>query len=157
MAFVSTANLLIVGDGDVVPKLKQFVDENNLNSKVFFMPKKPYPELMGLTCKAIIGATLDKDTNLNYKLSLPNKLFDYVRAEIPILASPLIETKRIFTKYKMGCLIPNHNPQDIANTINFMLSNEAPINLWKNNLKQLSDETNWEYESKKLTIIYSKF
>jgi glycosyltransferase involved in cell wall biosynthesis len=157
MNFVNDANLLIVGDGDVLPNLKQYVYENNLSSKVIFLSKKPYPELMAFTCKAAIGVTLDKDTNLNYKLSLPNKLFDYVRAEIPILASPLIETKRVFEKYNVGCLIPSHHPQDIANTINYMLSNEAPNDIWKKNVKQLSTVTRWENESETLIEVYKNF
>jgi len=157
MNYINAANLLIIGDGDVMPNLRRYVAESNLSSKVFFMPKKPYAELMAYTCKAAIGVTLDKDTNLNYKLSLPNKIFDYVRAEIPILASPLIETKRIFDEFNVGCLIPSHHPQDIADTINFMLSNEAPTIVWGKYLKQLSLETSWEKESEKLMELYGKF
>jgi glycosyltransferase involved in cell wall biosynthesis len=157
MQHVTDANLLIMGDGDVVPQLMNYVLENKLQSKVFFMPKQPYHKLLQFTSKAAIGATLDKNTNLNYQLSLPNKLFDYVRAEIPILASNLVETKKIFDENNIGCLIENHNPKSIAETINFMLSSKAPINDWKRNLKELSGKTNWETECQKLIDIYSNF
>jgi len=154
MLYVDNAILLIIGDGDVLPKLKEYVKNNELTNKVYFLPKQPYKVLMQYTKGASIGITLDKDTNLNYQLSLPNKIFDYIRAGIPILASPLVETKRIFNEFEIGCLIKNHSAEEIASKINYMISSDAPRELWKNNLQQLSKNINWETESKVLIETY---
>ena len=62
---------MIVGDGDVVLQLKERVKELNLQEKVIFYVKDPYAVMMNYTHHADIGLTLDKPSNLNYKLSLP--------------------------------------------------------------------------------------
>ncbi len=91
----------------------------------------PYNELMRYTRLGDLGFTLDKATNLNYKFSLPNKLFDFIQAGVPVIASELPEIKRIIDHYQIGTFIPSHNPEDIANTIRESLENKALRAIWK--------------------------
>lgn len=156
MEFVNNARLLIIGGGDVIDDLKKLAEDKNLNGKVIFMPRKPYNELMEYTSVADIGLTLDKDTNINYRFSLPNKLFDYINALTPVLASPLPEIRKIVEDYNVGLLIENHDPEHIASKINFMLSNNYK-SLLKDNLVKASADLNWESEETVLRSVYSKY
>ncbi len=133
------------------------VIELNLQNKIIFKARVPYQQLMQYTAVADIGLTLDKSTNLNYKFSLPNKLFDYIQAETPVLSSPLPEIEKIINKYKVGDYISDHNPKNIANKINDMLSNEKQIVSWKKNCKFAANELTWENEEKILKNIYLKY
>lgn len=156
MQYVDNAVLLILGGGDVIDQLKKMVENLQLSPKVLFLPRKPYTEMMAYTCRAHIGLTLDKDTNINYRYSLPNKLFDYIHAGTPVLASPLPEIKNIVETYGVGCLIEEHNPMHIAAVINKMLSSNLKQSL-KVHLQQAANELNWENEEKKLMEVYRKY
>lgn len=157
MQFVNNAVLLLVGGGDVINILKETVEKNDLGQKVIFKPRMPYKQLMQFTAVADLGLTLDKPTNLNYKYSLPNKLFDYILAGIPVLSSPLPEIEKIITKYEVGDFIADHDPKNIARKINGMLSNQALMGKWKKNCKFAAHELTWENEEKTLKGIYAKY
>ncbi len=156
MKHIENAVLLIIGGGDVIGLLKDMVNEHKLSDKVQFLPKKPYKELMKYTAAAEIGLTLDKDTNINYRYSLPNKLFDYIHAGTPVLASPLPEIKKIIDKYNVGITIESHDPMHIAQKIAFMIENNLKVKL-EENLKKAAGELNWENEEKILKQVYIKY
>ena len=80
----------MVGSGDVVPQLQNYVKEENLDAKVFFMGKQPLEILYAFTELADLGVSMDKDTNLNYRYSLPNKLFDYIQFGVPVYSNRYI-------------------------------------------------------------------
>ena len=147
MQYVDNAILLIIGGGDAVENLKTEIKHFKLEGKVTMLPKMKPEELYQYTCNADIGLSLDKATNLNYQFSLPNKLFDYVCAGIPVLASPLTEIKSFIEKYKVGVCIENHTAKHIADRITYMLTS-TDYNLWKVNTKIAAQENNWETEKK---------
>jgi len=158
MSFITDeAVLLIVGGGDVIDLLKDKVRELSLTKRVYFKPKQLYAELMQYTANADLGLTLDKDTNLNYRFSLPNKLFDYIHAGIPVLASPLPEIKQIIERYHIGDFIPGHHPEEIARKVNEVIGNRSILTGWKKNLTFAARDLNWEKEEQVLKQVYSKY
>lgn len=153
MQFLDNALLLIIGGGDAIDTLKQLVTELNLNDKVRFIPKLPFEQLMQYTVLADIGLTLDKDTNINYRYSLPNKLFDYIHAGLPVLASPLIEVKKIIDQYQVGECIDSHDPREIALKAKAMLADKTKLAQYRANAIKASAILCWENEKKVLTEI----
>lgn len=157
MQYINKALLLIVGGGDVLEILKEKVVDLSLQDKVIFRPKQAYINLMQYTANADIGLTLDKDTNLNYRFSLPNKLFDYIHAGIPVIASSLPEIKKIIDKYNIGDFIPSHDPKLIAQKVNEIIENKEIITVWKKNIKFAIQELSWETEEHILKQVYGKY
>lgn len=143
------ATLLILGSGDVLDVLKQMVAENSLKAKVIFKGRMPYEEMMAHTRVADLGLTLDKGTNINYQLSLPNKLFDYIHAGIPVLASDLVEVRRIVNQFGIGDVVEEITPEAIANKMLEMLNSEK-TKTWKQNCQLASEQLNWKNESEDL-------
>lgn len=157
MAFVPNAILLILGNGDVIPALKEMVKTLELGNKVLFLPRMPFQELRKYTLLADIGLSLDKDTNLNYRYSLPNKIFDYIHAGIPVLASDLPEVKKIIEGYGVGRISRGHEPEQLAAVLNEMLLDEGQMKVWKENTKLAAEKLCWEEEEKVLRAVYAKF
>ncbi len=144
MQYVNNALLVIIGSGDVISILKAMVANLNLADNVKFIGKVPFEKLLQYTRHADLGLTLDKDTNINYRYSLPNKLFDYIHAGVPVLSSNLVEIKKIITQYTIGDCIDDHNPKHIAEKINRILSDEVLLQTWKKNCAAAAENLNWE-------------
>ncbi|WP_371133337.1 glycosyltransferase [Sediminibacterium sp.] len=152
MRLVDNAILLIIGSGDVWTTLREKIKKNYLEEKVFLIDKIPKQELMHYTFNADLGLSIDKNTNLNYVNSLPNKIFDYIQAGVPILASRLPEIEKIINDYKIGDFIADHQPENIAFKINEMLSSDKLLE-YKNNTKLAAKELNWANEKQKLISV----
>jgi glycosyltransferase involved in cell wall biosynthesis len=147
--------LLIVGDGDVVEELKKNVNEYDLQHSVLFFGKRPYDEMMQFTYNADLGLTLDKATNLNYKFSLPNKVFDYIHAGTPILSTRLVEIGRIIERNNVGILIDELTVDSLVEAIQSLQTNKSLLDELKANCQKAAEVENWDEEKKILKVIYS--
>lgn len=150
------AVLMIVGDGDVVGQLKERVKELNLEKKVRFYGRRPYLEMMQFTWHADLGLTLDKDTNPNYKFSLPNKVFDYMHATTPIVATNIIEVAHVIQRHDIGIVLEEFTPKSLAFAINEILNDADRLTAMKENCRTAAITENWENETKVLAEIYPK-
>ena len=147
--------LLIVGDGDVVEELKKNVSIYDLQDSVLFFGKRPYDEMMQFTHNADLGLTLDKATNLNYKFSLPNKVFDYIHAGTPILSTRLVEIERVVERNKVGILIDELTVDSLVDAIQSLQTNKGLLDELKANCQKAAEVENWDEEKKILKEIYS--
>ena len=157
MQYVNDALLLIVGSGDALPLLKQMSSDLNLNEKVKFVAKVPYSDLIKYTAAADVGLTLDKDNNLNYKYSLPNKLFDYFACGTPVIASALVEIEKLYKQYEFGKLVQEVTALNVAAAFNNIDPNSNVYANWLNNIKRASELECWENEEKVLIELYQRF
>jgi len=128
--------------------------KHELASKMLMMDKMPADKLRMYTQVADLGLSLDKPLHLNYTLSLPNKLFDYIHAGIPVVVSDLPELRRIIKDHNVGWIVPEVEPGQIAQTIESAFrSNELEEK--KSNCESAAQLLNWENEEKVLKRIFS--
>lgn len=146
--------LVIIGSGLILEQLKLKVNQDQLQEKVMFIPRVPYNQLANYTKQAFLGLSLDKPLSLNNALSLPNKLFDYIHAGVPVLATSLIEVRNIVEGYKIGICIEHPEPQIIAATILKINDDEQRYDQWKKNTRAAARELHWDAETKKLDQVY---
>jgi glycosyltransferase involved in cell wall biosynthesis len=157
MHSIDQARLVIIGDGDLLETCKNIVTQEHLNDKISFTGRIPFNELQNITSKATIGLSIEKDLGLNYHYALPNKLFDYISAEIPVLAANLPEIKRIIDQYQVGLLLSETTPETIASQVNILLKSPKKLKEWSANCKIAKGELCWENEENILHEIYKPF
>ncbi len=157
MQYVDGAVLWLAGDGDLTDQLKQLVAELNLNEKVKFLGRLPIHELSRITQQADLGISLEEDLGLNYRFSLPNKLFDYIQSGVPVLVSNLPEMRKIVDHYHIGAIAETHQRKELAEMIKMALFNQEKRLVWKQNLLKAASELCWENEEKVLQDIYKSF
>ena len=157
MQYIENAELWLAGDGDLTAQLKQLVAELQLESKVKFLGRMPLSQLSHITRQADLGISLEEDLGLNYRFALPNKLFDYIQAGVPVLVSDLPEMRRIVEHYQIGAIASTHQRKELAQIIKNTLLDTEKINFWKQNLPQAANELCWENEESILREIYTPF
>lgn len=149
-------HLYIIGGGDVVKNLEELVNRFNLRERITFLPRQPYAAMMQYTRNADIGLSLDKDNNLNYKFSLPNKIFDYMQAGIPVIASDLPELRRIMDDYKIGRFIREVTPQTIAEMVLEMYGQPEALQAMRTECARAAQVFNWTEERKTQEELFRK-
>lgn len=156
MPFLENAVLIIVGNGDIIPEMKELVERENWQDKVLFFGKRPYTELLQFTQQADLGLSFDQPTNPNYLFSLPNKIFDYIHTSTPVICSDLVEVAKLVKGYNVGEVVTDFEPQHLARQIQMILNNTELRELWKNNCKLAASKENWEVEVRQLNEFYPK-
>jgi glycosyltransferase involved in cell wall biosynthesis len=119
--------------------------------------KVPPAKLREYTSWAHIGFSLDSFYDLNCLFNLPNKIFDYIHASVPIIATGIPEVKRIVEGYNCGICLDNYIPEHIASAITALLADKERYAMYKNNCIAAAKELCWENESEKLKAMYKPF
>lgn len=156
MLYVEGAILFILGGGDALEQIKDKVKALALIHKVLFIGKVPFKELRKYTKHAHLGFSIDKDTNINYHFSLPNKLFDFIHEGVPVLASRLPEVEKIVKEYQVGGFIESHDPRHIASCIQHMIEDEEKLKFYRKNALEAAPQLCWQKEEEKLISVYKK-
>ena len=147
MNFIEKSILVIVGGGPTERDLKKQVRDLKLENKVKFLSKLPPHELQKITPKADLGISLEEDKGLNYRYALPNKLFDYIQAHVPVLVSDLPEMKKIVEQYDVGEIVKSREPQNLASQVTELLKRKKN---YQPALEKASKDLIWENQEKVL-------
>ena len=137
--------LIIIGSGDIIETLKRNVVTLELKNKVYFLGKILPKELKKLTPNAHIGISLEEDIGLNYRYALPNKIFDYIHAEVPVIVSNLPEMKKLVNDYQVGKILEKRDAKNLASLIQLVIESN-----FEEGLKKAKEELIWKNEKKKL-------
>ena len=154
MQYMENAVLVIIGTGDIIKEVKNQAHDLNLGGKVLFIGRIPAGEVKFYTAQADLGLSIEQDMGLNYRFALPNKLFDYIAAGVPVMVSNLPEMAKLVGHYNIGKIINSHNPEELAKSLSHALNNKELRKTWKTNLQKAASELTWEEEEKILQRIF---
>lgn len=154
MQFLEHAELHIAGDGPLKSELEQFVEANNLGSKVFFAGKLRPEVLREFTRTADAGLSMEQNGGLSYLYSLPNKVSDYVQARVPVVMIDFPEMKRIYSQFHIGEMINTHEPEAIAKALQIVLDNGKLH--YRTALDEAAKELCWENDQQQILELVKK-
>ena len=126
-------------------------DYNVCNRIIFEKPLCSNNIILNIS-PGIAGLCLNQNINKNYFYSLPNKLFEYIQAGIPVIGSDLPEIRNIIDTYGIGVIVDPESHESIAEGIQHILLNGKEY--YQENLEKAKKILNWENEAKKLIKIY---
>jgi len=156
MQYMENARLIIAGTGDLEKKLRELTSSLSLDEKILFTGRISPELLWHYTIQADLGLSLEEDLGLNYRYALPNKLFDYVQARVPVLVSDLPEMASMVRRYGIGNVNHTNNPVELAQVFTEMLTDTKKRQVWHSNLNKAAENLCWEKEEFKLTEIYRR-
>ncbi len=156
VAEMEKVKLVIAGDGDIMDLIRTSISEKNLENKVFLTGKIPFEQLNDLTRQADAGVSLEEDLGLSYRFALPNKLFDYIQAGLPVLVSSLPEMKKVVEKYRIGMIAEEREMSHIIQLLNILLFDNEKRTLWKAGLAMAAEDLCWEKEEIRLLAVFTR-
>lgn len=96
--------LVVAGDGDQRKELQAYTASLPWGERVTFTGRVEPQALHEITKSADLGLCLLEDLGLNYRYSLPNRVGDFIRAGVPLLATDFVEIRRVTEAYGTGAL-----------------------------------------------------
>jgi len=152
--FFAKGVLVLMGWGKLESRLRGLAEDLYLTDRVYFLDPVPQEVLLEYSASAHVGVIPYQYVGLNNYYTTPNKLFEYIASGLPVVGSNFPELKRIIEGYELGKTFNPDDPKEIANAINYVLSDETRYKEMKKNALKAAKIFNWENESKKLLEIY---
>ena len=148
-----TLHLVFMGYGEGRDELVSIASEENLTDRVHFMDAVPQSELLAWTSSADLGVIPYQPVDLNNYYCSPNKLFEFIQAELPIVANDLPFLRDVVVGEGFGVVHKLEDPKDYAEAI-LKLCDKESLERCKLRLKERKSAYSWTAEEGKLLHIY---
>lgn len=150
-------HLVILGNGQLAETIESLIKRLHLEKRVFLHEAVAQAELLVITASADAGIIPYQAICLNNYYCTPNKLFEFIAAGIPILASDLPELRRIVDECGIGLVADLSTPELLAARIDEFFSDAEVISQWRHTLLSVREEFNWQTEGSRLQVLYERF
>lgn len=147
--------LVLIGDGPTEGALKELVRRQNLEGRVYFIPRVPFAELHSYTCSADLGLCLIKGTGKSFYYSLPNKLFEYLMAGLPVLASSFPDMRAVVEESGAGLVVNPQDLRDIREKVQCFFADPSRLQTYRQAALAAAQRYNWEQEAPRLLSLYA--
>ncbi|MGK0149729.1 glycosyltransferase family 4 protein [Pseudomonas putida] len=155
-ANVPDAYFVFIGGGRLTHSLMRLSEELELQERVRFIPTVALAELPSYTASADIGVQPIENTCLNHYTTDSNKLFEYLNAGLPVVATDFPEIRRIVRSHDVGLLVPANDATALAKALSKLVSDASLRNVYSQNARITSSTLNWEEQESRLVDLYQQ-
>ena len=157
VARIPNVAAIIVGSGPQEDQLKSLASKLELGNRLVFVPQVPWRELPLYTCEADLGFCLSQNTCDNNVLALPNKIFEYLMAGVPVVASDFPVLRRYVRDEGVGIVVPPDNLEQISITVRELLADPERLLQMRSKTSHLARQKyNWETQDDVLASLYDE-
>lgn len=155
LAQVPGARLRLVGPGHdrYRAELGELARREGVADRVELVPPVAPEQLVDAIREASVGLALIQPVCLSYRMSLPNKLFEYVTAGLPVLGSDLPSIGRLIEEHRIGLVAQPYEAADVAAKLTAILE-PAHNEEFRRAVRAAAEHLRWESESRLLADIY---
>lgn len=139
--------IVFMGDGPLRDAIR-----TRTSRTIFLHPAVAPAELLQWTAAADFGIAFIEDACLSYRYCLPNKLFEYLMAGLPVLVSNLDEMKRLTETEGIGVVAASNTAAGFLGAVE-AARRLAPASV-AGNLARARKIYNWENQEKILVDVY---
>jgi glycosyltransferase involved in cell wall biosynthesis len=149
------AHLVFLGDGwpGHQARVEALVAAGGLSDRVHFLASVPIAELAGHTADADIGVSLLEDSCENHRLALPNKVFEYVAAGVPVVVGDLPELRALVERHRIGWIADGSDATALARVLRTAIESRGER---ADDVERARRELTWEREKLRLTELYGR-
>lgn len=144
--------VVFMGYGNLENEIK-FISSQNDN--IFYYPAVAPQIVLEYTASADLGIHLIQNNCLNHYYCMPNKLFEYAMAGLPVLVSNMKDMSELVTNNQIGAVISDFSAAGINRAIDEFL--ERDLASMKANAYGIACENAWEVQEKKMLAAYEVF
>ena len=155
-ASVKDAYFVFIGGGRLTAPLTALSQELGLTERVHFIPTVSLADLPSYTASADIGVQPIENTCLNHFTTDSNKLFEYVIAGLPVIATDFPEIRRIVRAHDIGLLVPAGDDVQLQTALTRLLGAPALRRRYAGNTLIAARYLNWEQQEAELVGLYHR-
>ena len=150
--------IVLMGPGhpDYVADLRARAARTGAGARVLFAPAVATDDIVRWAAGADVGLALIQNVSLSYFLSLPNKLFEYVAAGLPVVASDFPELRGVVEGRGLGVVCPPHDAEAIARAIAWTLDDPVRHARLRTAARAAAAELTWDSESRILVELVGR-
>ncbi|MGB1617860.1 MAG: glycosyltransferase family 4 protein [Cycloclasticus sp.] len=151
---VEGAYFVFIGGGRLELPLKEQTARLGLEDKVHFIDTVSLDELPQYTASADIGVQAIENTCLNHYSTDSNKLFEYMMAGLPVIATSLPEIRKLVLEHDLGLLVASGETNELASAIRCLVGNSDMRQKLGKNSAIAAQQLNWEGQEGALLTLY---
>lgn len=136
---------VIIGSGRYESDLKKIVNEKELDNEVMFTGWIPYEKIPNYFVMGDIGIIPHLKTMHN-DLTMPNKVFDYMAASLPIVSANLVPIRRIIVETNAGIIFEDYTVDALVKALMRLKDKETRKRLAENGRHAVENIYNWDHD-----------
>jgi glycosyltransferase involved in cell wall biosynthesis len=157
MPHVEGGVLVFLGDGVLAASLRQRAAAAGIADRVRVIPPVPSSEVIDVAASADVGVSPIVPSCLNYRYSLPNKLFQYMAAGLAVVASDFPQVREVVQGAACGLVVDTRRPTAIAEAINRLLRDPDEARaMGERGRRAVIDRFNWTTSAEALLDVYAR-